>query len=87
MLQYIAVDIFSASFKFFMRDKLKVPKCKIFHRSDLNDFYTIKSLREGDCGVKIKKIKNKYLGVHLGPRIPYAYAQSNFKERISFKTC
>jgi hypothetical protein len=55
MLQYIAVDIFSASFKFFMRDKLKVPKCKIFDGLDFNDFYTIKSLREGDCGVKIKK--------------------------------
>jgi hypothetical protein len=32
---------------------LKVPKCEIFDRSDFNDFYTIKSLREGDCGVKI----------------------------------
>ncbi len=32
---------------------LKVPKCEIFDRSDFNDFYTITSLREGDCGVKI----------------------------------
>jgi hypothetical protein len=32
---------------------LKVPKCEIFDRSDFNDFYTIKSIREGDCGVKI----------------------------------
>jgi hypothetical protein len=32
---------------------LKVPKCEIFDRSDFNDFYTIKSLWEGDCGVKI----------------------------------
>ncbi len=32
---------------------LKVPKCEIFDRSDFNDFYTIKSLREGDCWVKI----------------------------------
>jgi hypothetical protein len=31
----------------------QVPKCEIFDRSDFNDFYTIKSLREGDCGVKI----------------------------------
>jgi hypothetical protein len=32
---------------------LKVPKREIFDRSDFPDFYTIKSLREGDCGVKI----------------------------------
>ncbi len=32
---------------------LKVPKCEIFHRSDFHDFYTIKSPREGDFGVKI----------------------------------
>jgi hypothetical protein len=34
---------------------LKVPKCEIFERSDFPDFYTIKSRREGDFGVKIKK--------------------------------
>jgi hypothetical protein len=34
---------------------LKVPKCEIFDRSDFPDFYTIKSLCEGDFGVKIKK--------------------------------
>ena len=33
---------------------LKVPKCEIFDRSDFHDFYTIKSLWEGDFGVKIK---------------------------------
>jgi hypothetical protein len=33
---------------------LKVPKCEIFDRSDFPDFYTIKSLRVGDFGVKIK---------------------------------
>jgi len=32
-----------------------VPKCEIFDRSDFADFYTIKSLRVGDFGVKIKK--------------------------------
>ncbi len=38
---------------------LKVPNCEIFDRSDFPDFYTIKSLCEGDFGVKIiKKIKN-----------------------------
>jgi hypothetical protein len=34
---------------------LKVPKCEIFDRSDFSDFYTKKSRREGDFGVKIKK--------------------------------
>jgi hypothetical protein len=32
---------------------LKVPKREIFDRADFPDFYTIKSLREGDFGVKI----------------------------------
>ncbi len=36
---------------------LKVPKCEIFDSSDFHDFYTIKSLREGDIGVQIKKFK------------------------------
>jgi hypothetical protein len=35
---------------------LKVPKREIFDRSDFPDFYSIKSLRVGDFGVKIKKI-------------------------------
>ncbi len=34
---------------------LKVPKREIFDRSDFPDFYTMKSLRVGDLGVKIKK--------------------------------
>ncbi len=33
---------------------LKVPKREISDRSDFPDFYTIKSLRVGDFGVKIK---------------------------------
>ncbi len=38
---------------------LKVPKREIFDRSDFPDFYTIKALRVGDFGVKIKKnLKN-----------------------------
>ena len=38
---------------------LKVPKREIFDRSDFPDFYTIKSLRVGDFGVKINKnLKN-----------------------------
>jgi hypothetical protein len=31
-----------------------VPKREIFDRSDFPDFYSIKSLRVGDLGVKIK---------------------------------
>jgi hypothetical protein len=40
--------------------RLKVPKCEIFDRSDFHDFYHIKSLWEGDFGVKIKCFK-KYI--------------------------
>ncbi len=35
---------------------LKVPKREILDRTDFPDFYTVKSLRVGDFGVKIKKI-------------------------------
>ncbi len=66
---------------------LKVPKCEIFDRSDFQDFYTIKSLREGDLVVKIKKFLNKNQGFIWGRKIPYAYAQSDFQERSHFKTC
>ena len=37
---------------------LKVLKCEIFDRSDFPDFYTMKSLGEGDFGVN-KKIFHK----------------------------
>jgi hypothetical protein len=59
---------------------LKVPKCEIFDRSDFHYFYTIKSLWEGDFGVKIKKFLNNILGLFWGQEIPYTYAQSNFRE-------
>ncbi len=39
----------------FSWESLKVPKREIFDRSDFPDFYTMKSLRVGDFGVKIKK--------------------------------
>ncbi len=43
----------------FQMFSLKVPKREIFDRSDFPDFYTIKSLRVGDFGVKIKiNLKN-----------------------------
>jgi hypothetical protein len=35
---------------------LKVPKRELFDRSDFPDFYTIKSLRVGDFGVRIKNL-------------------------------
>jgi hypothetical protein len=41
---------------------LKVPKCEIFDRSDFPDFYTVKSPRVGDFGVKIKKMLKNILG-------------------------
>ncbi len=39
----------------FCATRLKVPKREIFDRSDFPEFYTIKSLRVGDFGVKINK--------------------------------
>ncbi len=58
----------------------KVPKREIFDRSDFPDFYTIKSLRVGDFGVKIKKILQNIQGFIQGCKVPYAYAQCVFKE-------
>jgi hypothetical protein len=46
---------------------LKVPKCEIFDGSDCHNFYTIKSPRVVDFGVKINNFI-KYLMVHLGPQ-------------------
>ena len=52
---------------------LKVPKREIFDRSDFPDFYTMKSQRVGDFGVKIKKKFKIFRGSFRG-------AQSIFKE-------
>jgi hypothetical protein len=41
---------------------LKVPKREIFDRSDFPDFYTIKSLRVGDFGFKIKNCLKIFRG-------------------------
>jgi len=49
----INVDV--QNYGFIFCPSLKVPKREIFDRSDFSDFYTIKSLRVGDFGVKIKK--------------------------------
>jgi hypothetical protein len=35
------------------KQRLKLPMCEIFDRSDFRDFYTIKSLWVGDFGAKI----------------------------------
>ncbi len=59
---------------------LKVPKREIFDRSNFPDFYTIKSLCVGDFGVKIKQNCKNISGVIKGCKVPYAYAQSIFKE-------
>jgi hypothetical protein len=56
-----------------------VPKCEIFDRSNFHDFYTIKSLWEGDFGVKIKKCFLLFR-VYLGARnSTSASAQYNFR--------
>ena len=47
---------------------LKVPKLEIFDRSDFPDFYTIKSLRVGDFGVKIKNLIKKLRGSFRGAK-------------------
>jgi hypothetical protein len=51
-----------------VKTTLKVPKREIFHRSDFPDFYTIKSLRVGDFGVKIKKIVKIFRGSFRGAK-------------------
>ncbi len=48
--------------------QLKVPKREIFDRSDFPDFYTIKSLRVGDFGVKIKKFLKILRGSFRGAK-------------------
>ncbi len=47
---------------------LKVPKREIFDRSDFPDFYTIKSLRVGDFGVKIIKNLKIFRGSFRGAK-------------------
>ncbi len=45
-----------------------MPKREIFDRSDFPDFYTIKSLRVGDFGVKIKKKVKIFRGTFRGAK-------------------
>ncbi len=55
MLKTIPQIFFIETNKYTVLFFLKVPKREIFDRSDFPDFYTMKSLRVGDFGVKIKK--------------------------------
>jgi hypothetical protein len=50
---------------------------------DFDDFHTTKSLWGGDFGVKIK-VFFYIQGFIWGREIPYAHAQSNFKEDFFF---
>ncbi len=61
-------------------EHFKVPKHEIFDRSDFPNFYTINSLRVGDFRVKMKKFFTNIQGFIQGCKVPYAYAQSIFKE-------
>ncbi len=45
-----------------------MPKREIFDRSEFPDFYTIKSIRVGDFGVKIKKILKIFRGSFTGAK-------------------
>ncbi len=45
-----------------------MPKREIFNHSDFPDFYTIKSLRVGDFGVKIKKNLKIFRGAFRGAK-------------------
>ncbi len=45
-----------------------MPKREIFDRSDFPDFYTMKSLRVGDFGVKIKKNLQIFRGSFRGAK-------------------
>ena len=45
-----------------------MPKREIFDRSDFPDFYTIKSLRMGDFGVKINKKLKIFRGAFRGAK-------------------
>jgi hypothetical protein len=56
------IIIRSQLWPFYMSPVLKVPKCEIFDRSDFHDFYPIKSLWEGEFGVKIKFKKKIFRG-------------------------
>jgi len=64
-----------------------VPKFEIFDGSDCHDFYTIKSPRVVDFGVKINNFI-KYLRFHLGPQSSLrvcSLLSLIFRTKISFR--
>ncbi len=61
----------------------KGPTCEIFNCSDfIHDFYTIKSLWVGDFRINIKIVLQNIQGFIQGSKVPYAQAQSNFKDKF-----
>ncbi len=60
-----------------------MPKREIFDRSDFPDFYTIKSLRVGDFGVKIKKNLKIFRGSFRGAKF-LTHMLSLFLRRFFF---
>jgi hypothetical protein len=62
-----------------------VPKCEIFDRSDFPDFYTIKSLRVGDFGVKINFFFSQiFWGLFMGAKF-LTRMLSLFLRRLFYK--
>ncbi len=61
-----------------------MPKREIFDRSDFPDFYTMKSLRVSDFGVKIKKILKIFRGSFRGKKF-LTCMLSLFLRRFFFK--
>ncbi len=72
-------------------DNLKGPKCEMFDRSDFDNFYTIKSLCEGNFGEKIfffiktfggsfrgAKFLTRMLSLFLRPLVIVNYDFKNF---------
>jgi hypothetical protein len=64
-------------------NRLKVPKREIFDRSDFSDFYTIKSQRVGDFGVKKKKKFKIFRGTFRGAKF-LTHMLSLFLRRFFF---
>ena len=60
-----------------------MPKREIFDRSDFPDFYTIKSLRVGDLGVKIKNFNKIFGGSFRGAKL-FTRMLSLFLRRFFF---
>ncbi len=62
-----------------------MPKCDIFDRSDFHDFYTLKSHREGDFGVKIFFNFRAYLGPRNFLRMLSLIGAQSFQNMLSIR--